>query len=328
MKKAVTDMRYTFIIGVIRAMEARLLTTDFFSKLIKANSLEGAYDLLKGTEYSEFISSDIDSIENIMKGKNQWLFDFIEKYSFHHHISSLLRLEYDYHNCRILLKEKIFEIELSDNLLDYGTIDKKTIISIFEKEEYFLFSEIMERSLVDAVEKYYETKNSLVIDLILDRGLMMDLLKISENLNSPIIIDFYKGKIDCFNFQILSRLQGKVSKNIRDLLFMRGGSIEESQFIDLIESTLDDAISLAFRYDLSLIMEALKAFSSERFALEKATDTYLKSILHQTQYSIFGVEPFFAFGQYVNMELKNLQLIIGALKSGAEAEWIEKRISK
>lgn len=326
MKNISSDSRYTFITGVIRAMERNLLGTDFYGKLIKSGSADNAYDILKTTVYGEWIFSDTDSMANLITGRRLWLFGFIEKYSFHREISSLIRLEYDYHNCRILLKEKIFEIQLSDNLLEYGTINRNEIINIFEREDYKSLPETMAIAVYESVKRYYDSKNPFVIDLILDRAMMNHHLAVSDSLNSSIVKEYFRVKADCINFQILSRLKNINYNNILDILFLAGGSVAEAEFIAYLDRSFEESALLAFRKNMTVMADAVKDFSSNPFAIERATDRILKSILYKAQFCIFGIDPLFSYSQRVIAELKYLQMIIAALRSGADASLAEKRI--
>ena len=326
MAKAYTDTGYTFITGLVRALETKLLKKDFFEKLIKSEAHQGL-NLIRSTIYGEYVKSPEDSITEIIDNRRQWLFSFIHDYSLHKELELFPALEYDYHNCKTLLKEKIFDIKLSDNCVDYGTISKEEILLIFKNEDYHSLPYKMPDTIRKAVELYYELKDPVLIDLILDQEMNGHYMHLAQNLKSGLITEYYKSRTDCLNFQIASRLKGVIPEQIKEYLFLKGGFISPDGFLDRIGKPIDGLVTLALHKSMPHMASALKDFSSNKFALERAGDTILKEILTKSQFAIWGVDPLFAYSQSLIIEFKTLKIIYGALQSEADESWIRQRIS-
>ena len=55
------DTRYAFITGAIRAIEAKMITSELIDHLKRADSLKSAMQLLKNTVYNDFFQEHGDT---------------------------------------------------------------------------------------------------------------------------------------------------------------------------------------------------------------------------------------------------------------------------
>jgi len=329
MNKPADNNKNIFLTGVIRAIEARRLTRDMINQLVKSDSIFSAQDILKNSFYSQFFreSDRPDDFDGMIEWRRSAMLDLIDRYTGRGNTGALLRLGYDYHNIRVLLKNRIFDINNLENLVEHGTIGREEIIGIFGDENYDYLPEEMEKAVKSTVELYYSTKKHMIIDLSLDQ-FMYDHLRICcRELNSGFAEGYIKLKIDLLNIQTLMRCRGiEYDREMRGRLFMQGGDIDRKLFIDSSADAFETAAMIASNNDLTRIKAGLDQFSSNSFAVERECDNTLTDYLRSADYMIQGVEPVISFGFNIELELKIIGIIFSCLKSGLDSRWMKMRL--
>lgn len=323
------DHRYLFMTGVIRACEAKMIHAEWVDQLIRAESLNRMIELLKDTGYQDFLGSDDapHTLDRVLHLRRHWLFRFLDAHAPHQELSELLRLGYDYHNIKILLKERIFEQENAAALVDTGVIDKEKIRNIFSNEDYEALPLFVRKGVFKAVDAYYTTRHAILVDLIMDRTMYEDLLDHAVKTQSPLIVEHVRMAIDLSNLQTAMRAE-KVEQDAasRENLFIPGGEIGLNTLWKLLDQGVEGVTTVADEYGLNRISRAAAEHSTNPFAIEREADNTLLDHLRPTRFMIGGVEPVFAFGFAVEMELKILGIIIGCRQAGMGPEWIRMRL--
>ena len=323
-----SDKQYIFITGLLRSFENSYLTSDIINKLIQTESIDTALSILNNTVYSEFV--DLENSQNfkkIIQNRKDWLFAFIEKYSYIEELSELFKLEYDYHNIKTLLKEKIFNLQNIDAVVDNGTIDKKTIQEIIKEEKYNQLPDTLQQTVKLAIETYYNEKRSVFIDLILDQGLFNHLLNKTETISNSFIIKYYKLKIDIINVQTAFRVKKqKIDLSLKKLLFLEGGNIEIPTLQKLITESFENIEKYLKNTDLLNLSKAFNQENKDSSVIETASDEIIVNYLKDANYLIWGVEPLFAFSQILLIEFKTIGIVLNAKKANFDPEWIRKKI--
>jgi len=306
-----------------------MLTPAIITRLKQADSFAMAVQILNDTVYREFFKEDsaAENFIKILNLKRKRLFEFIDKHSFHKEIGQILRAGYDYHNIKVLLKEKIFEISDTKAVFDVGIIDIDKITGIFRDETYNMLPKFMHEAVDRAVEIYYSTEHPMLLDLAVDKIMFKDLLSRSQSLASPLIKDHIRLTIDLANIKTALRIK-KLSLNsaIKENIFIHGGDID-IKAIDLFgNGKTEKIIDVLDKHGLHRLSKAVAEFKENPFAIEREMDNTLTDNLRPSIFLVWGVEPVFAFGFAVEMELKILRIILEIKKCGFETEWIEKRL--
>ncbi len=329
MRQSKSDSKYLFITGAIRALEAKRITPEIINQLLKSETSNEAVDFLKSTIYYDFSREheDASDITELIRWRRNWLLRFIEKYSFHKDVNAALRLKYDYHNIKTLLKGNILETDNNEMVLDTGIIEQNDIIQIFKDEDYGKLPAIMQNGIDDAVEAYYADKNLILIDLVIDRTMFLDILDRCQNLGSLLLYQHLALNIDLINIQTMLRSEDLAAgKAITKRLFIPGGSIEISYLNQISKNPMDHLTELTSRYNLDRLSRSISEYPDNPFAIEKACDDTLTGHIRQARYYIWGVEPVYAFGYAVELELKILGTILSGIEAGIEKELLKKRL--
>ena len=323
------DHNYLFMTGVIRAFETKMIHAKWVDQLIRADSLNRLVELLRDTGYQDFLGSDDApyTLDQVLHLRRHWLFRFLDAHAPHQELSELLRLGYDYHNIKILLKERIFEQENAAALVDTGVIDKEQIRNIFSNEDYEALPLFMRKGVLESINTYYTSRHAILVDLIMDRTMYEDLLDRADKTQSRLIVEHVRMAIDLSNLQTAMRAE-KMEQDaaFRENLFIPGGEIGLNTLWELLDQGVEGVTTVADEYGLNRISRAAAEYPANPFAIEREADNTLLDHLRPTRFMIGGVEPVFAFGFSIEIELKILGIIIGCKQAGMGPEWMRMRL--
>jgi V/A-type H+-transporting ATPase subunit C len=327
----VPDSSYLFITGVIRAMEVRRIRKDLADRVIRSGSFADAMEALRDSLYPGYIPKEGDSenFDLMLSWRQEQLFSFLDKNSPDQNIVRLLKAPFDFHNIRVLLKNKIFELNDTESLSPSGSVSTDLLIEIFLHEQYNSLPPLMRDAVLRAIEEYYAGRKPVLIDAVIDRFMYAYQLFLCEQIESSFITDYIRLSIDLMNFQITFRSGANPdTRSVLNDFLIYGGNIPLENFIGIISDTgaAASGIQLAERHMLGRLTNGISALKDNIFALEKECDNTLIDFLKQSEYLIWGPEPVMAFGCGVLMEIKTSGMILGALRSGLQEEVIRKRL--
>ena len=135
--------RYGYAVARLRALENRLLDESVLQRMIDSDTLEAALKVLGETPYSAAIMELRSPLDFDKAIENELLRSYGEAATFvpDSGLMELLRLQYDVHNVKVLVKSQILlasgekrHLELMTKL---GNIDTDKLILAVEGEEYW-----------------------------------------------------------------------------------------------------------------------------------------------------------------------------------------------
>lgn len=327
--RATGDSYFIFITGMIRALENRLLGRGNYEAMLRAETIDDVSGLLKTTSYASqtVLNMGPFSAEILIKKARSELFDFIDRYSRDTGAGRIFRLDYDYHNIKILLRRKIFSEETVDRLSDLGTMNLELITGIFAQEDYGSLPEFMRDAVSTAIEKYFSLKKTFLINLVSDSYLFAHLLAAADSTGSALICNYIRRRIDAANIMSLMRINGKIGfQDCMDYMFFEGGFIAPEIFRRGINEPLKTVSEIAAKYDLRGVSSALGEKNTMIYAVERECRAIMIRELEAADFMISGVEPLFAYGCRSDNELKNLGMILSSKSPGFDRSIVEKML--
>ena len=328
--------RADFIQGVVRTrvLEKRLITKDKFEQMINAPDIKDVFKILSGTEYQNHYGkiSSFEEYEKVLSAELKRVYTRMREISPEDYIIALAALKYDFHNLKVLLKEKIMDTDFSRLFIPVGVYDFEQIkkqrlpdgLNGTHPELQAIIAEVM---------KDYETFNDPQrIDILLDRMYADRMYDMAISSGVPLFVEYVKALIDFNNFRTVLRIQ-KQGEDIKFLgeVLLDHGNIEKEKFL----YSFHDNIS-KFLYKLrnektgKALTGGLEAYlkTNRPADLEKKLDDFIMDILEPAKYIHFGPEPLFAYILAKEREIQNLRFIfVSKFKQLPPAE-IRKRVRK
>ncbi|MBQ3763592.1 MAG: V-type ATPase subunit, partial [Synergistaceae bacterium] len=221
-------MSYVYTVARLRGMENHILDTAFFSRLMDSAGVDDALKALGETSYSQWISGN-GNFDKAIDQEMLATFDELVSFVPDKELIDLLRLSYDFHNVKVLLKG-LFKVRGGeaegrryDLLSKLGTVDTEELTNAIETEEY----SYLPYGLTDLIPQCWQlwdaTKNAQAVELLIDHQMFAAMLKLAESLKMPEIIQWVKFRIDAENLRSAVRLARMKYESSKALAFFHDG---------------------------------------------------------------------------------------------------------
>lgn len=283
MIKGTEDTRYAYVNGIIRALEARLLTKGHFDRLIAADT--GSYNtILSDTPYigGGDLESGLESEEKAVRG-------FFEAFCLTDEVRSFLEWPEQVHNLKVRLKGG------TDDLLyaqDTGTVET--------------WPEVIEE-----VSRFAVEKDPFVLSTNLDKILCRHLYEISGFV--PFFQQYFQLNFELENVRSFFRARQFENKRaILNQAYIPIGRLELRFLIENLEVAQDNLGRNFFNTPYGSMIEKGGAYFEENdsfLRLERLYEENRLGYLLQARRMTFGVEPLFAYYHFRMSEIKKLRQV-------------------
>lgn len=310
--------RSDYIQGVTRTkvLETRLLSRAKLDRMIDANNINEVIKILNETEYSNAIAgiSRGEEYEKILSNEIKRVFQLMREITKDQVVVDLVALKYDYHNLKVLIKEKEYNKDFSQVYMTTGTINIQRIKSAYLENDYNdIYPEF--KAAIEAVTlDFKNNKDPQRIELIIDRFYFEHLYKMAKQTKIELFINYVKDMIDFINIKSAIRLkkQGKDFRFFEDVI-LENGNIERDEILSTFTDSIDNMISKFRNSKISTaLLKGLEAFkNTNRLSdFEKYMDNYLMDINKQSKNINIGPEPIFSYLVAKEAEIKTLRIIM------------------
>lgn len=325
-------MDFTQAVARLRVLEGRLLNKVRIERMIDSDGAEEALKILQETEYGSLMGTirRPEDFDFILKDELKRVFSLMYSITPHKSIIDIMSLKYDYHNLKVLIKGKALNKDLSDILVEVGTIKVDSLKLIFTTEKFKELPKTMMEATIETIKKFEERKDPQVIDIILDKFLFKDMLLRAEETKIDYLIDYVKKNIDFINIKTFVRVK-EMSKDAKffNEVFIRGGNISEDIFIKNFNDTIE-----AFGHRIpnvpykDVIKKGLSDYSAlgKLSSFEKDSEDFLMKEARASKYVHFGPEPLIAYLIAKETEIKVIRIVMVGKINGVSPDAIRERL--
>ncbi|MDR1651226.1 MAG: V-type ATPase subunit, partial [Synergistaceae bacterium] len=204
---------YGYAVARIRAMESLLLDAEIFRRMLDAADLAGALKVLGETVYGRSLADSGAGERCDAALEAELLSTYLELRSFvpKKELVDLCRLQYDFHNVKVLIKSAVCSKSGGkkrwDLLTDLGTIPGDTLIASVESEEYRFLPYGLSALIPDCFALWEKTGDMVEVERIADGALFAQMLKTAADLGEPGALKWVKARVDSENIRNLLRLK-------------------------------------------------------------------------------------------------------------------------
>jgi len=325
-------MDFTQSVVRIRVMEKRLLDKITIDKLVDANDIDEAIKILETTEYANSISKVKDSknYEEILYNELNRVYELVREITPYKSVSDLMALKYDYHNIKVMLKERLKGEDLSSLYIPIGTTDFNILKKAFEMSDFRDIDVRFSSVIQEVISDFEKNSDPQRIDILVDRAYFNHMYDIAKDTGIDLFVNYVKDLIDFTNIIAVIRLkkQNKGLPFVEEVL-LPNGNIELDQILVSYADSIDAIIN---RFRTSNIAKALKTGldlynSTGRIsAFEKSMDNHLIELIKESKSVVFGPEPIFAYLVAKEMEIKALRIILVSRLNNISPQAIRERL--
>jgi V/A-type H+-transporting ATPase subunit C len=314
----------------IRVKEKQFLDKATLDRIIDAKDLSEAIGFLNDTVYQEFFKSiekPQDYEEALIKEQKK-TFDEMYKISPDRRVIDLVANNYNYHNIKVYVKDRLLSSELSHLYINIGDVDwidysKATGDEVNIKEEY---AEVIDKASIE----YQESKSAQNIDIVVDKLYIESLKDLADQMGVDLFKEYVKELIDFTNINTFLRCQRQERDvSFLDYVLYDGGNVSLESFKKIYYGDIE-ADSPIFRH-LTIgkyVKKGIEAFkkTGSLSEFERQKDNYFIDLIKNAKRITYGPEVVFAYLYAKEMEIKNLKIIFICKLNGVESSLIKERL--
>jgi V/A-type H+-transporting ATPase subunit C len=311
---------YGYAVARIRALEPQFLDAGLIGRMLEADDLAGALKVLGETCYGKSLGEKSAgerydaALEAELSSSVMELRAFVPDKD----LVDLLRIQYDFHNVKVLLKSSFLaksggkkRWELMTGL---GAIPADDLIVSVESEDYNLLPYGLPSLIPAALTVWEQTRDIVEVEKLLDCGLFAAMLKTAERLEEPGVIKWVKARIDSENIRNLLRLKRFGIEAQKASSFLHpGGTVSPETLAQLLPEPFDSWGRAISYTDIGVAVAKVQDdgdFDTLIVSLEKALDDYCRDVLALARYSQDAPENVLAYLWGKEMEVKNIRTVL------------------
>ena len=326
---------YIYASSRIRVAEKRLLTSQQLQQLFAAQDYQEALRLFRETPYGVSLSRAPEelSYDEALRMETRRLSRELAEAAPGSPLLGLFTLEDEFHNLKILLKQQVLGKDFAQLLVEVPGQNLLYLRKLVEQPERNPRESLQEKALSEALKELDQTADLQRGEFVLDRALFAAELELARHLDSPLIENWVRTRIDLQNLGTALRLRLSGGSEERfSLAFIPGGELAKVTLLPLVSELGDEELGgesftrrLPFHEPLlSAVVSALSKRDPAR--LEKARDEATLRAAREALKITYGPEVLFGYALSRQMEILNLRILLVSLQSGGKAEVRDNRL--
>jgi V/A-type H+-transporting ATPase subunit C len=325
------DVRYAFASGRVRALELNLIGKQRMERLAEARDVEECMRLLADTAYGEHLEEIEEAgYETFLRNEEARLLELVDSLSLDRPLSDVLRLEYDFNNLKVLLRESFAGRDLSVLYMDRGKYPVEEIKALLEEDTPERMPAPLNEAAARGTAAWNETADPADVDTAVDGVMFEHFLGVAADYKVPYLETLMQVKIDLANVRTFLRARYiELEPRGLERLFYPGGSVKIEVFTSTFQLPIEEVLA---RFQFSpyrpVIEKGWAALTSKNsfVPLEREIDSHVVAFLKLSKYFTFGFEIVMTYALMKKSEIKTLRLILAAKEKDMPAEAIKERI--
>lgn len=228
--------RYGHAVGRIMVHEAALLDWQRIVRLLESGFSE-CLEILRETEYGPYLEDAVVS-GDVEEGLQRFLvgqYSFLDDICAGTYVARFLHLKYDFHNLKVIFKEKYFGDSTEDMLWVLGSLDVEVLEAAINSGQVGHLPRYWD-GVVEEVRAAVEAdeEDPGTVDAVADRLYLERRLELARMEKSRFLISHARAAIDVANLRIL--LRGRrldKEQGYYRLALANGGRLERIMLLDL-----------------------------------------------------------------------------------------------
>lgn len=307
------DTRYTYAVGRIKALEARLISTaDMYRLLEEETQAEVLGELAEFPDYADMVAAGDSRPEEILEEQLRRAYEVVSELSLGSKVIKTLRLKYDFHNLKVLLKARLLEME-PKGFSTAGFLSMEQLARILDEKTFGSDVDAFAgEAILTALSAVDETTSIDGIETILDRLYYESFV---SNLSvNPFLEEYARRTINLINLRTFWRVQvmGWSAEKLSESL-LPGGTVELTFFTANFATPMKELLPQIRDHLYRVILgEALRAYQSREdlSVLDKLADDFLIELLRRGKGYCFGLEPLVGYIAAKENEVTRLRTIL------------------
>lgn len=312
------DTSYAYAVSSVHSMENELLQKSFFNQLIDTPDLKSALNLLsdKGFLSDKDISSALQ-----LKMKEMW--EYLMSIAPDKKELEFLIVKNDFHNLKVCLKAMI--TNKKDNMpFIYPCIyEPEEMFAALKDSEFDKMPEFLREYAKKAYEIITTTSDGQLMDLYIDKNALITMNIMAEKSKNLLATEISKLMTVFSDIKIALRAsKGQKSDVFYEYAFVPCEDID----ISILKNASLKGSDEVFQYIEATPFSYLCEYKNKMALLEKRCEDEITALLNKSRLVSFGMEPLISYYFAYETRIKNLRIILGSKRVGADNSIISERI--
>lgn len=321
---------FTYAVGRTRVLETRLLDKDRIERMIAAANADEALRVLAETAYGPIASQiNADEYEIMLNARLKETYELVRHISPTPAVADILALKYDFHNLKVLLKDRYLKQYDDDILVKLGTVDIEKLKSYMQEDNFKGMPDVLRDAIIEAQAAFEVSRDPQDIDMALDKAHYEAVYAIADDMHSDFVKELFRRQADMINIRTFVRVKamGKDSRFLAKAL-LPGGYLDETFFIELVDQTLGALIErLRFTHYDGLVDGIAEFERTERLtAYEKLMDDELLSYIRDNRSDPFGPAAIIGYLWALENETRIVRIIMVGKINHMPSDAIRQRV--
>lgn len=328
MSNKVKDYDYLFLSTMLRAREAKMLSSDRIRRMIDAQSFSDAAKQLTECGYEDMSGMTAQQIDQTLSSHRAAIFEELSRVMPEPAILDAFRLKYDYHNAKVLVKSEAADVDGAYLMSDSGSVAPQALMEAFHNEEFRFIPKRLGDAIVEARGIIRRTENPQLADFAIDKAYYAELLEKAKKLSSPFLTEYAKLSIDGANLGAIVRTMrlGRDFEFVKPAL-IPGGSNDAERIARAAlggEALAPFYAGGEFEKAAELGEEAAKGGKLTEFEL--CCEKVEKSFFDRAKFAGFGAEAVIAYFAALENEITAARMILSCKLAGVDTELVRERL--
>lgn len=316
-------LSYEYSIGSVRVRENYMLNNADIEQMLSCKNETELISYLSDKGYGEG-----ESIDEILKNHTDKMWDYLKSIAPDFEIFNPFFYLNDIHNLKVVLKGTMSARDYAELLIKPCTIDADTLKKAVENRKFSLLPPWLEKPSDKAYELLAFTKDARLSDAVLDKAVMEEILRITENSGIEFLYNYFKTYI--FYCNVKTAIRATRTGTTKDYLKKALCPVDGFNETNVINSSLKgldsllDALSKVKDYDCD---KAIDAYKESPSAFERFADN--KLILMAKEFCKRGgqgAEPMLGYYLGAEMEKKVIHIIASGIRTKTDTADIRERL--
>lgn len=198
------DTDFLHVAARVAYLENELITRDELLKAVDAESVKEAYRTLASKQI--FKNHDIEEYELAFEESLAETYALVEEITGNMGLTNVFRYPIDGHNMKVMIKSQMAKGDFGNLYKTGGTVGIETLKREFENKDFYYVPEILAESALKASDQLAKTRDSQIVDILIDKAVLELVSKESDNIYCDCMIKYITVKIDLINAKSALRL--------------------------------------------------------------------------------------------------------------------------
>lgn len=319
---------YIFLSAMLRAREPKLLNAERAFRMIEAGSFQETAKMLTEQGYTDMSGMTAKEVCEELNRYRESVFAEVSRLSPDSAVTDLLRMKYDYHNAKVVIKAEAMNVNADRLFSESGRVRPNILKEQYAEERFSLLPGHLGTAMEEAKTVLARTSNPQLADFVLDRACFAELWETAEHSGDAFLKEYVRLWIDAVNLRSTVRTlrMEKPVDFLKEALLPNGGI-----GVDRIVSGSPDPETLQTLYANTLLEKAAAlGFAVQKggalTAFERECDNAVNTCLKKAKMVNFGSEPVVAYLAAVETELTAVRMILTGKLSGIKNEVLRERL--